>query len=657
MPCWTPPADDGRQPVDFLARLFGNPFPDGTRIALWRKSDKTSIYLDSPDQAAEHEGATDVYVSAGLAPAGLSIHERLKAAQCLGISRLWMDVDVNGGPENKQDAAPDRKTARDLCHAVHPPTIVVSSGYGYQAWWSLPEPWIFTDDQDRQRAARLMEAWQMLHREHAEQMGFKLDSTHDLARLMRLVGTINGKGGLQASVEIVELNETTCAIDQAEQLAAKQIAKLAAAETTGQIAGQADLVAELAETNGNVDLPRDKFDALIREHDNFRKSWEGLRKDLADDTLHPIDLSLCSIAAHAGWDDGELVALIKHNRAEHGNAAAIEKGNRPDYQARTIRKARESTDNIADLTDPLLQREALTKELGITQLGQGDIAVKETEIHGSGSTAIAIVRLTNDRELTFDPYDDVGKNANLSRFLMRHGIVRRAKQIDAIGAGVLIHKLALHHEQDVDDTDAREWGTEFLRLARPLHFDFTDQTSKWGAFDQSRSDQPDGQPEGQPERRTQRDHARATVPRARRQRDRHPVRAHRMVLALRQTRHRPHRPGEAPRQDESRRLAATRQRRRRPNQGDLPRQPQRHAQLGLLHRPQRLEPPMSPGNAPWKPGKTGQVTRSNPLYSRVLRDFRRLARTRDARTRTQRVTARYLRHTERPQPTTQETAA
>jgi putative DNA primase/helicase len=181
-------------PATFLRRLWPDPLPEGTRIALWTKATHKSRYLSSPAEAGQVDGAVDVYFSAGLVPAGLSASVRLKAQEAKAIPGVWADIDINGGPEDKKNAAPDMETAIALAGSVLEPTILVNSGYGLQAWWLFEGgPWVFDGEADRARAAQVAQGWVARHQAIAREQGFKIDSVGDLARLMRLPGTCNGK--------------------------------------------------------------------------------------------------------------------------------------------------------------------------------------------------------------------------------------------------------------------------------------------------------------------------------------------------------------------------------------------------------------------------------------------------------------------------------
>jgi energy-coupling factor transporter ATP-binding protein EcfA2 len=73
---------------------------------------------------------------------------------------------------------------------------VIGSGHGFQVWWLFREPWILESVEERERAAALLRRFQATMRAHAAIRGWVIDSTYDLARVLRPPGTINRKPGL-----------------------------------------------------------------------------------------------------------------------------------------------------------------------------------------------------------------------------------------------------------------------------------------------------------------------------------------------------------------------------------------------------------------------------------------------------------------------------
>jgi P4 family phage/plasmid primase-like protien len=76
-----------------------------------------------------------------------------------------------------------------------PPSVIVDSGGGYHCYWLLPEPFIFAGQFDRERARAAQSAWV------AHAGGDK--SSKDLARVLRLPGTMNYKYSPPAPVAVV----------------------------------------------------------------------------------------------------------------------------------------------------------------------------------------------------------------------------------------------------------------------------------------------------------------------------------------------------------------------------------------------------------------------------------------------------------------------
>ncbi len=316
-----PPPTEG-----FLTALYGPTLPEGTRIALWEKPTKASLYLASPAEGTRFDGKPDVYVQAALVPAGLGANQRAKAQEAMALPGVWLDIDVNGGPEDKKNAAPDLEAAKRLALSELEPTILVNSGYGLQAWWLFEEPWVFADAEERNQAMRVTHGWHVRHNTTARRYGYRIDSTFDLARLMRLPGTVNAKG--EVHVPVIELDY------DGPRHRLESIAELALAV--------APLAVDRPKLTATASFPMLKFDTLRETHELFKRTWEHQRKDRASEgwTMSEYDLSLASFAIHAKWTDEEVGALIREHRDKWGEGEEATKGQRTDYLERTIMKAR-----------------------------------------------------------------------------------------------------------------------------------------------------------------------------------------------------------------------------------------------------------------------------------------------------------------------------
>jgi hypothetical protein len=80
------------------------------------------------------------------------------------------------------------------------PTWVVSTGGGFHVYWTFREPLIVDSDAERERFAAVALALTRFAQDVATAVGiatsghaWEVDSTHDLARVLRVVGTLNCK--------------------------------------------------------------------------------------------------------------------------------------------------------------------------------------------------------------------------------------------------------------------------------------------------------------------------------------------------------------------------------------------------------------------------------------------------------------------------------
>lgn len=321
-----------QQAQAFVGALFGKTLPSGLHVALWSK-ETGSRYLSEPAEVGESTGLPDMYIAACLTSRKVGKNKRPTAAEAAGMPGVWADIDVVGGPEqpaNKR-AAPDREKAMEVAESILDPTIVVDSGYGLQAWWLFDDVHLMSTKEEREAAARIALGWQTLLRFQANARDFSIDSTHDLARLMRLPGTINDKGPpkQQATVEILR--------DDGPRHTFEAIAEIAT-EAAPRMAGPA---AGVAKVKLDHPFPMVKFEALRDNDEQFRKTWEHTRRDRDVEgwSTSEYDMALASIAARRGWTDDEIAVLIVTHRKKW-NGEHDPKAGRADYIGRTVARAR-----------------------------------------------------------------------------------------------------------------------------------------------------------------------------------------------------------------------------------------------------------------------------------------------------------------------------
>lgn len=154
----------------------------GNKTTLWAPVDTVTRLTEQIADLPEHS-----CVWFGCA----TRHRRLPgqrggAEDCRELPGLWVDLDIAGPAHADGNLPPDQQAAHAILERFPlPPTVVLHSGNGLQAWWALDEPL------DTAEAVDVLEQW------HAtwERLGapHHVDNVFDVARIMRLPGTTNHK--------------------------------------------------------------------------------------------------------------------------------------------------------------------------------------------------------------------------------------------------------------------------------------------------------------------------------------------------------------------------------------------------------------------------------------------------------------------------------
>lgn len=389
-----PPDDDpaAHSLAFFDALLLGAPADH--HALLWTLQGKRSTWVPlrygvdgGPDTITARartlaDAGNDVYVAVSLA-AQAGMHDtRISSANSVGIFGLWADLDIADPDVHKKwNLPPDEASALELLEACElPPTLVVHSGHGLQAWWLFKEFWAFDSEASRLEAAGLAQRWNTTIQARAAERSWVVDSTFDLARVMRVPGTLNRKGAPVMPVRLIAVDgprynpedvEDKCV--DANYLTSRGISPARSYQPDAM---------ELSEAN-KPDFER--LQALLDNDDTFTKTYDMKRRDFSDQSPSSYDLSLATLAARAGWSDKEIAALILAFRRRHRLDTA--KALRPDYIARTLARARdglsrndsaEAIDEVGDALeeakasgDPELEKDARRAALDVigSQLG------------------------------------------------------------------------------------------------------------------------------------------------------------------------------------------------------------------------------------------------------------------------------------------------
>jgi hypothetical protein len=187
-------------PVEFLARF--NPdgpwclsaiVPDGKITTTTFTADQTELMREWIEM---RRGRENIYFLVNGTNKNLT-----KKAKKTDISEVrWLHVDVD--PTSEFFDAEREKILRRLREHVPPPTVILDSGGGYQAFWRLSKPVTARDWSELESYNRQLE------------VDLGADHCHNVDRIMRLPGTTNipnrrkrQKGREEREAKLVEFND------------------------------------------------------------------------------------------------------------------------------------------------------------------------------------------------------------------------------------------------------------------------------------------------------------------------------------------------------------------------------------------------------------------------------------------------------------------
>ena len=220
----TPPTVSPSLIAQFLKLLYGA--VAAGFLIIWRKSNKSTraFPIDQLGAAATYVLTTaphdDVYFGVGLQGKTPDDGQRGAAQGVTVLVGLWCDVDMaNDGAHKKTNLpATDADVAWILECVPWKFSVIVDSGYGRHAYLLFKEPWILANDEERERAKSVSKRFQAVLINRAGTRGWHLDSTHDLARVLRVAGSLNHKiPDDPRAVRLFDVNDTRVDPREVEQ--------------------------------------------------------------------------------------------------------------------------------------------------------------------------------------------------------------------------------------------------------------------------------------------------------------------------------------------------------------------------------------------------------------------------------------------------------
>ena len=431
----------------FLELIFGESVCEDKQLVVFAKPQVT--WCKTIDSAVsvikKAQGDVDVYFGVALQnkPAALKrARERSKADRpptergvrgfaqtATTIGGLWIDVDYATGGHAKRGYPQTRDAALSLIAEMPAqPTFILETGGGFHAWWMFEEPLEITTEEEREHAAWLAKGWQMLMRQLAAYHDWKIDSTHDLARVLRLPGTTNHKYGVgcvplvsDGPVWTPDAFETW--IPDGVHVAGDLRGGLYDAEV-GPLELDPNAMVNGGQLAGLLDMSADFADAYYR-----RKKFESQSE---------YDLSLASHAIKAGWKSNDVVNLLIGHRRDGGFEPKL----RQDYYAATLKRAGVQSED-AEANERIMERVTVGKPAeGYSRSTKGDIMHDVSVRLGITNEIVRVVRMIGDPstyrlELADETVVTLGAIRNLSR-----PDLFRDAMLDAAGCAIPMFKAA-----------------------------------------------------------------------------------------------------------------------------------------------------------------------------------------------------------------------
>lgn len=328
----------------FLQNLYEF-VPEENYFLIWAYDNikmKKSYWFNDYEEAAKvisniKNDGLNIYCGGGLSPEDYGPNKRCMKSEISGLVGLYADIDIRDNKaHSKKNLPKDMSEAMKILESTpYPPTVIIHSGHGLQAWWLFNEPMMFEEKEDRSKAENISKRFNYYLKGIAERLGkeagvhegWEVDSVYNLDRVLRVPGTINNKSE-PIPVKVVEENyeqryEPSFFDDSLPELEDFD---------TDTIDYTDKIVKGSIELNASANPAFDKFNSLMNKEPNFKKSWDRTRKDLSDQSASSYDLSLANYAALDNWTEQEIADLIIASRRFHKDDLKL----RMDYYKRTI---------------------------------------------------------------------------------------------------------------------------------------------------------------------------------------------------------------------------------------------------------------------------------------------------------------------------------
>jgi hypothetical protein len=328
----------------FLEALFAEK-PSDLYLLIWTLPDKQSYWFHNVEDAIQFvESLTagqDIYVGVGLSIEDRGPYQRCLSVDVAGIVGVAADIDLRSSAHVKSALPGTIEEALSLLPANFPPTFIILTGNGIHAWWLFREPCIFQSEEERKGIAALANRWGTLIQDNARIRGWKIERLSDLARVLRIPGTMNYKDS--ANPKPVVTQACTDRRYNSSDLA-EYLDDLGVPDAEAEENDRKQWAEQFQDTPLKIELhaliPEAQLDQWLASDPRFKNTWFRQRPDLKDQTQSGYDLALADFGFRAGLVAQDVVRLIIHHRRIHQQKART----KLDYFYRTLSKAAEQNE-------------------------------------------------------------------------------------------------------------------------------------------------------------------------------------------------------------------------------------------------------------------------------------------------------------------------
>ena len=198
-------------------------------VSICSKNNWTGIQTDDLDRAVgwvieeDRAGAEGIYCRVTTVTSRFPAGARGSARDSRALFGMWSDIDFGNDLHKATGLPANADEARDIPRfaKLPDPTRVEHSGAGLYVWTEFDRPLVIGEDLDFDEAAELAGDWQNILNVGAKAMGLSYGTgVRDLARVLRLPGTVNRKPGrVPVLCQVVEDTGIRYSLDDIRKLA------------------------------------------------------------------------------------------------------------------------------------------------------------------------------------------------------------------------------------------------------------------------------------------------------------------------------------------------------------------------------------------------------------------------------------------------------